>query len=230
MTHFPLSQTTALHRQIMASVIDRLLSFLKASPSPFHAVDNVLRELSAVGYLRLRESDPKWTIRRGGKYVLTRNGSSLIAFVVGEQFVMSILDYYYPPFVRIPKKTHSTSLAHTLTAAVCASSRYQGESLGMVSCRSKWSHMGVVYGTLGLIATLDWPAGSLRNALGSIMNDWFLLTSTSMPQQNASPSLFMFRPILRIPTLAIHLDRSVKEGIQVQYRNSLATNTWIVLQ
>src|ERR1700722_7083527 len=70
----------------MTSMIDRLLSFLKASPSPFHAVDNVLRELSAVGYLRLRESDPKWTIRRGGKYVLTRNGSSLIAFVVGERF------------------------------------------------------------------------------------------------------------------------------------------------
>lgn len=74
--------------QVMTSIIDKFLTFLKTSPSPFHAVDNVLKELTAVGYVRLRENDPRWAIKRGGKYLLTRNGSSLIAFVVGEQFVI----------------------------------------------------------------------------------------------------------------------------------------------
>jgi aspartyl aminopeptidase len=79
----------------MTSMIDKLLTFLKSSPSPFHAVDIVLKELNAVGYMRLRENDPRWAIKRGGKYVLTRNGSSLIAFVVGEQFVL--LDIFFTP-------------------------------------------------------------------------------------------------------------------------------------
>lgn len=49
--------------QIMTSIIDKFLTFLKTSPSPFHAVDNVLKELTAVGYERLRENDPDGPLR-----------------------------------------------------------------------------------------------------------------------------------------------------------------------
>lgn len=72
----------------MASpMIERFLSFLRASPSPFHAVDNSLHELTASGWAVLKEADARWSIRRGGQYVLTRNGSSLLAFTVGSEFV-----------------------------------------------------------------------------------------------------------------------------------------------
>lgn len=72
----------------MASpMIERFLLFLKASPSPFHAVDNSLHELTSSGWAVLKEADTKWNIRRGGQYVLTRNGSSLLAFTVGSDFV-----------------------------------------------------------------------------------------------------------------------------------------------
>jgi len=58
-----------------------LLTFLSESPSRFHAVENLGRELSAAGYTRLAESE-KWDIVPGGKYYVTRNGSALLAFRV----------------------------------------------------------------------------------------------------------------------------------------------------
>ena len=58
-----------------------LLTFISESPSRFHAVDNLGRELSAAGYTRLAESE-KWNIAPGGKYYVTRNGSALLAFRV----------------------------------------------------------------------------------------------------------------------------------------------------
>ena len=58
-----------------------LLSFISASPSRFHAVDNLGRELTEAGYTRLAESE-KWDIVPGGKYFVTRNGSALLAFRV----------------------------------------------------------------------------------------------------------------------------------------------------
>ena len=56
-----------------------LLTFIDQSPSPFHAVDTLAKTLSAAGYARLSESSP-WHLAPGGKYFVTRNGSSLLAF------------------------------------------------------------------------------------------------------------------------------------------------------
>ena len=56
-----------------------LLTFIDRSPSPFHAVDNLCRELAEAGYTRLSESS-SWQLAHGGKYFVTRNGSALLAF------------------------------------------------------------------------------------------------------------------------------------------------------
>lgn len=61
-----------------------LVSFIKKSPSPFHAVNNMRSELSENGYAELLEGDT-WTIKPGQKYFVTRNNTSVIAFNVGEQ-------------------------------------------------------------------------------------------------------------------------------------------------
>lgn len=58
-----------------------LLTFISESPSRFHAVDNLGRELAEAGYTRLAES-AAWDIVPGGKYYVTRNGSALLAFRV----------------------------------------------------------------------------------------------------------------------------------------------------
>ena len=62
-------------------LIRRLLDFLDASPSCYHAVDNLTRRLEAEGYERLWEAEP-WTLRTGGKYYVVRGDSSLVAFRV----------------------------------------------------------------------------------------------------------------------------------------------------
>lgn len=56
-----------------------LTEFLDRSPTPFHAVANMTSELTAAGFTQLDETAP-WKINQGGKYFVTRGGSSLIAF------------------------------------------------------------------------------------------------------------------------------------------------------
>ena len=59
-----------------------LLQFIDASPTPFHAVAEAARRLEESGFTRLREEDA-WTVTPGARHYVTRNGSTLIAFVVG---------------------------------------------------------------------------------------------------------------------------------------------------
>jgi len=61
-----------------------LLNFLKASPTPFHAVQNMAQQLNAQGFQILKESE-SWNLVSGGKYVVVRNDSSLVAFIKGKQ-------------------------------------------------------------------------------------------------------------------------------------------------
>lgn len=56
-----------------------LLEFLGASPTPFHAVENIASKLSAAGYELLNEGEP-WKLRPDGKYYVTKNDSSIIGF------------------------------------------------------------------------------------------------------------------------------------------------------
>ncbi len=56
-----------------------LLGFLDASPTPFHATENMSMMLSNAGFIKLNEVD-KWELEAGQKYYVTRNDSSVIAF------------------------------------------------------------------------------------------------------------------------------------------------------
>lgn len=60
-----------------------LFDFIDRTPTAFHAVRNSANILSENGYTELYECE-NWNIERGGKYFVTRNGSSIIAFSVPE--------------------------------------------------------------------------------------------------------------------------------------------------
>ena len=63
---------------------DGLAKFLDASPTPFHAVSEMSYLLRDAGFSELSESDD-WSLVVGGKHFVTRNESSLIAFIVGAE-------------------------------------------------------------------------------------------------------------------------------------------------
>lgn len=60
-----------------------VLSFIERSPSCYHVIENLANALAGAGYTQLREED-RWKVSAGGRYFVTRNGSSLIAFRVPE--------------------------------------------------------------------------------------------------------------------------------------------------
>lgn len=60
-----------------------MMSFIKRSPTPFHAVSSMVEDLQRAGFTALDES-AEWDLKPQGRYFVTRNGSSLIAFTVGD--------------------------------------------------------------------------------------------------------------------------------------------------
>ncbi|MDW5378878.1 M18 family aminopeptidase [Halomonas sp. HP20-15] len=58
--------------------LERLLTFLQRSPTPWHATANMARRLEQAGYRRLDETQA-WTLSPGDRVYVTRNDSSLIA-------------------------------------------------------------------------------------------------------------------------------------------------------
>mmetsp|Transcript_1410 Transcript_1410/g.4224 ORF Transcript_1410/g.4224 Transcript_1410/m.4224 type:complete len:483 (-) Transcript_1410:40-1488(-) len=66
---------------------DDIVSYLNAAQSPFHCCEEVKRRLLAAGFVELDERRP-WAgaIKPGFSYVVTRNGSTLLAFSVGGKF------------------------------------------------------------------------------------------------------------------------------------------------
>ncbi len=72
--------------------VEGLLHFIGESPTAFHAVKASADILESAGYQRLHEGD-EWHLVAGGKYYLTRNQSTVLAFSVptdrAEQLLLS---------------------------------------------------------------------------------------------------------------------------------------------
>ena len=65
------------------TLISDLCEFLDHSPTSFHACDNMQKALEREGFVTLSEAEP-WRLVPSGRYVVTRNRSSLIAFQMPE--------------------------------------------------------------------------------------------------------------------------------------------------
>lgn len=71
--------------------IEDFIDFIYQSPSPWHAVDVISKRLRAEGFLELLENN-RWNVHFGGKYFVTRNGSSICAFIVPQSsFAKSLI-------------------------------------------------------------------------------------------------------------------------------------------
>ncbi|MBL4585334.1 MAG: M18 family aminopeptidase [Pseudomonadales bacterium] len=72
-------QNTSQPLQVFNS---ELLDFLQASPTPYHAVEQMAERLIAAGFVQLFEGD-SWQLAQNNGYFVTRNDSSIVAFTTG---------------------------------------------------------------------------------------------------------------------------------------------------
>ncbi len=158
---------------------ESLLELIDASPTPFHATRKLAALLKAGGFVELQEADA-WSLKKGGRYTVTRNDSSLVAFVMGSK----------PPeqagFKIIGAHTDSPNLRLKPNPA------YE---------KSGYVQLGVeVYG--GVLLT-TWTDRDLSLAGRVVLQ--------SKKGEPVSRLLKIDRSLLRIPQLAIHLNREVNE-------------------
>ena len=158
----------------MKDYTNSLFKFIKNSPSAFHTVASVKERLVADGYTELCEGSA-WSLVDGGKYFVTRNGSSIIAFRKCEArgFIITA--------------SHSDSPAFRVKAS--------GES-----ALGTYTKLPVErYGGMILYSWFDRPL--------SIAGRVVIRTDDGI----AVKLLNVDRDLLVIPSVAIHLNRSVNE-------------------
>lgn len=174
-----------MKQQTKTDRIQNLLNFIDRSPTPFHAVQEMSNTLSDKGFVELKETDA-WELVPNGKYFITRNDSSLIAFIVGSK----------PAFKIIGAHTDSPNLRLKPNAG------YK---------KSGYLQLGVeAYGGV-LLST--WTDRDLSLA-GRV-----ILAGKKKP---VSKLVRFEQVLLRIPQLAIHLNRDVnKKGLILNEQNHL---------
>src|SRR4051812_18924901 len=75
------AELAELRRRGLAAAQD-LCTFIHASPTPFHAVGEVVRRLGAAGFSEISEREV-FRLSAGEKRYVIRGGSTIIAFIVG---------------------------------------------------------------------------------------------------------------------------------------------------
>lgn len=73
----------AFARKVTSSILADLLAFLRASPTPYHAVASASARLVAAGFAALDERD-SWAELPPGRYFTAHGDSALVAFAIPE--------------------------------------------------------------------------------------------------------------------------------------------------
>lgn len=169
------------------------LSFINKSPSQFHAVREAQSRLTRAGFQLISERDPRAfiDIRPGGKYVFTRNQSTLVAFVVGQKWA--------------PGNGFNIMAAHTDSPVL---------KIKPISKVEKHGYLQVGVETYGGGLWYTWFDRDLSIA-GRVVVE-------KSDKTFSSELVCLGRPVVRIPSLAIHLDREVNSG---GFKPNLETNT-----
>lgn len=167
---------------------DDLMSYLAASPSPYHAVANAAERLEKAGFRQVAEVDA-WDGESGGKYVL--RGGAIVAWYV-------------------PEGAHAAT-PYRIVGAHTDSPNLRIKPIPDTGARG-WRQIAVeIYGGTLLNTWLDRDLGlSGRVTLGD----------------GSHRLVHVDRALLRVPQLAVHLDRSVNsDGLKLDKQRHM-TPIW----
>ncbi|MEV4944378.1 M18 family aminopeptidase [Streptomyces sp. NPDC053755] len=156
---------------------DDLMTFLAASPSPYHAVATAAERLEKAGFRQVEET-AAWDATAGGKYVV--RGGALIA--------------WYVPEGAAPHTPYRIVGAHTDSPNLRVKPQPDMGAQG-------WRQVAVeIYG-------------------GTLLNTWLdrdLGLAGRLTLRDGTHRLVdVDRPVLRVPQLAIHLDRQANDGLKL---------------
>ena len=157
---------------------ESFVKFLNKSPTPFHVVESARTLLKNAGFLELKLSD-SWSTSPNGKYFVTKNESTLIAFVIGGKY----------------ENGNGFAMVGAHTDSPCL-------KLKLVSKRTKHGYLQVGVECYG----------------GGIWHTWFdrdlTVAGRVLVQRDGKVHhrlVHIDKPILKIPNLAIHLNRETNE-------------------
>jgi aspartyl aminopeptidase len=162
-----------------------LRAFIDISPTPFHAVAEMVRRLSEGGFTELAEQD-RWTLQPGDQRYVIRDGGSLVAFRVGsaplaDSGLIGIGSHTDSPTFKVRPHHDLRRFGYRLVGV---------EPYGGMLAHT-WMDRELMI------------AGRVTTADG---------TTTLVRLQEST---------LRLPSLAIHLDGSVREGLTLDPQRHL---------
>jgi aspartyl aminopeptidase len=162
-----------------------LIDYIYDSPTAFHAVARAKEDLFKEGFIEIREEE-KWSLEKGGKYFVTKNDSALTAFVVGKG--------------EIEKNGFKIIGAHT------DSPSFRIKPLPEMIVDNTYVRLNTeAYGGLILNTWMDRPLAVAGRV--TLRSENILYPETRLVNIN--------KPIMIIPNLAIHMNRDINTGIEL---------------
>ncbi len=173
-------------------MINRLLSFLDASPVNFLAAKNIADELERAGYRRFDPTRPIGSVKAGDKLYVTKNDSSVYAFRIGKKPLADV--------------------GFHMICAHCDSPTFRIKPNAEMLCEGGIVRLNTeVYGGPIMSTWFDRPltiAGRVIVKGKNAMSPVTLL-------------LHVKRPLLQISNLAIHFNRQVNDGVKLSRQKDM---------
>ena len=173
-------------------MLNRLLSFLDASPVNFLAVEQLRQQLEAAGFTRIDPTQPLPKLEAGAQVYVTKNDSSIYAFRLG----------------RKPLGEAGFKMICAHSDSPCFRIKPAAEMIGegdLVRLNTE------VYGGPILSTWFDRPLSIAGR----------VLLRTDNPLRPATRLLHVKRPVLIIPNLAIHFNRQVNDGVKLNRQKDM---------
>ena len=173
---------------MIASEVREMLSFIDGNPTAYHTTAAVRDILLKAGFAELLESR-KWALEPGKDYFVCRNGSSIIAFRMGDQL-----------------ENYSFNVAAAHTDSPCFRIKENAE-IHMGQNYTKLNTEG--YGGMICATWMDRPLSVAGRVL---------------VQENGaivSRLVALDRDLLMIPSVAIHMNREVNKGVELNRQTDM---------